>query len=199
MAAGHSLSWFKETFAKDLSFEELLAGVGNIGPGANGLLFTPYIVGERTPHVDSRVRGSFIGIDTTHTLSHFSRAVLEGITFSLKDSQQLMETIAGKTFDKIISVGGGAKNPEWLQIQADIFGTEILCLEVEEGPGLGAAMLAATGLGWFANLQESSDTFVSYKKGASPIPANVEKYQKIYETYQKVYGATKDICYELGE
>ena len=199
LAAGHSLSWFKETFAKDLSFEELLAGVGNIGPGANGLLFTPYIVGERTPHVDSRVRGSFIGIDTTHTLSHFSRAVLEGITFSLKDSQQLMETIAGKTFDKIISVGGGAKNPEWLQIQADIFGTEILCLEVEEGPGLGAAMLAATGLGWFANLQESSDTFVSYKKGASPIPANVEKYQKIYETYQKVYAATKDICYELGE
>ncbi|HRL51048.1 MAG TPA: FGGY-family carbohydrate kinase, partial [Enterococcus aquimarinus] len=82
LAAGHSLSWFKETFAKDLSFEELLAGVGNIGPGANGLLFTPYIVGERTPHVDSRVRGSFIGIDTTHTLSHFSRAVLEGITFS---------------------------------------------------------------------------------------------------------------------
>ncbi len=90
LAAGHSLSWFKDTFAADLSFEELLARIDAIEPGAERLLFTPYIVGERTPHVDSQIRGSFIGIDTNHTLTHFAKAVLEGITFSLKDSQQLM-------------------------------------------------------------------------------------------------------------
>ena len=193
LAAGHSLSWFKDTFAKDLSFEELLAGIDAIEPGSQGLLFTPYIVGERTPHVDSQIRGSFIGIDTNHTLTHFAKAVLEGITFSLKDSQQLMESIAGKTFKKIVSVGGGAKNPDWLQIQADIFNSEIICLEAEEGPGLGAAMLAATGLGWFEDLQACSETFVSYRPGATPNPQNVEKYQKIYPIYQKVYGATKVI------
>ncbi|MHC5268575.1 xylulokinase [Enterococcus sp. LJL98] len=199
LAAGHSLSWFKDTFAKDKSFEELLAGIDQIEPGSEGLLFTPYIVGERTPHVDSRIRGSFIGMDTNHTLQHFGKAVLEGITFSLKDSQNLMETIAGKKIEKIVSVGGGAKNPDWLQIQADIFGTEILCLAVEEGPGLGAAMLAATGLGWFDSLQACSETFVSYRKGATPIPENVAKYQQLYQTYRKVYGATKEICDELGE
>lgn len=199
LAAGHSLSWFKETFAKDQSFAELLTGIDQIQPGANGLLFTPYIVGERTPHVDSQIRGSFIGMDTSHTLQHFAKSVLEGITFSLKDSQRLMETIAGKSFKQIVSVGGGAKNPDWLQMQADVFGTEILCLAVEEGPGLGAAMLAATGLGWFDSLQSCSKTFVSYKKGATPNPENVAKYQTLYATYQKVYGATKEICYELGE
>ena len=193
LAAGHSLSWFKDTFAADLSFEELLAGIDAIEPGAERLLFTPYIVGERTPHVDSQIRGSFIGIDTNHTLTHFAKAVLEGITFSLKDSQQLMEAIAGKTFEKIVSVGGGAKNPDWLQMQADIFNSEIVCLTAEEGPGLGAAMLAATGLGWFEDLQACSETFVSYRPGALPNPQNVEKYQKIYPIYQKVYGATKVI------
>lgn len=199
LAAGHSLSWFKDTFAKDQSFETLLADVDTIEPGAGGLLFTPYIVGERTPHVDSQIRGSFIGIDTSHTLTHFAKAVLEGITFSLKDSQQLMGTIAGKTFEKIVSVGGGAKNSDWLQMQADIFNSEIVCLEAEEGPGLGAAMLAATGLGWFEDLQACSETFVNYRPGATPNPQNVEKYQKIYPIYQKVYSATKVISEAFGD
>lgn len=197
LAAGHSLSWFKDTFAKEQSFEELLAGIDAIEPGANGLVFTPYIVGERTPHVDSQIRGSFIGVDTSHTLTHFAKAVLEGITFSLKDSQQLMENIANKSFNRIVSIGGGAKNPDWLQIQADVFNSEIVCLEAEEGPGLGAAMLATTGLGWFDTLQDCSKVFVQYKAGAKPIPENVEKYQKIYSIYQQVYEATKTICYEL--
>lgn len=107
LAAGHSLNWFKDTFAPDSTFEELLEGIDAIKPGAEGLLFTPYIVGERTPHVDSQIRGSFIGMVTNHTLKHFARAVLEGITFSLKDAQVLMEKVAGKSFKRIVSVGLG--------------------------------------------------------------------------------------------
>ena len=199
LAAGHSLSWFKDTFAPTQDFSELLTGVGEIAAGSGGLLFTPYIVGERTPHVDSQIRGSFIGMDTTHTLIHFARAVLEGITFSLKDSQVLMEEVAQKRFKKIVSVGGGAKNPDWLQIQADIFDAEIVTLTAEQGPGLGAAMLAAVGLGWFSDLQSASEVFVSYQKGAVPKPENVAKYAKLYRSYRKVYPATKELCHELAE
>lgn len=199
LAAGHSLSWFKDTFAPTQDFSELLTGVGEIAAGSGGLLFTPYIVGERTPHVDSQIRGSFIGMDTTHTLTHFARAVLEGITFSLKDSQVLMEEVAQKRFKKIVSVGGGAKNPDWLQIQADIFDAEIVTLTAEQGPGLGAAMLAAVGLGWFSDLQSASEVFVSYQKGAVPKPENVAKYAKLYRSYRKVYLATKELCHELAE
>ncbi|WP_445448781.1 xylulokinase [Enterococcus faecalis] len=197
LAAGHSLSWFKDTFAKNLSFDELLTGIDQIAPGTEGLLFTPYIVGERTPYPDSQIRGSFIGINTKHTLQHFVRAVLEGITFSLKDSQNLMEEITGKKFKQIVSVGGGAKNQDWLQMQADIFNTEITCLTVEEGPGLGAAMLAAVGVGWFKDLPTCARTFVSYRKAATPNVENVAKYEKQYALYREVYPATKGICAEL--
>ena len=199
LAAGHSLNWFKETFAPQQSFDELLAEIPTIPAGANGLLFSPYIVGERTPHVDSKIRGSFIGMDTTHTLSHFARVVLEGITFSLKDSQVLMEQVAGKSFKKVVSVGGGAKNAAWLQIQADIFDADILCLEAEQGPGLGAAMLAAVGLGWYASLPECAETFVSYLPAVHPNKEAVEQYQKLYAIYREIYPATKEICHQLNE
>ncbi len=91
LAAGNSLNWYKETFGKGLSFNELLSEVYTVSPGSEGLLFTPYIVGERTPHFDSKIRGSFIGISAHHEQKHFSRAVLEGITFSLRDSKDIME------------------------------------------------------------------------------------------------------------
>ncbi|GFH42069.1 xylulose kinase [Lactococcus hodotermopsidis] len=197
LAAGNSLDWFKNTFAEGKSFAELLGGISELAPGADGLLFTPYIVGERTPHVDSKIRGSFIGIDTHHTLTHFAKAVLEGITFSLKDSQVMMETVAGRKFDRIVSVGGGAKNPDWLQMQADIFNATIVNLTVEQGPGLGAAMLAAIGAGWFENAAAAAEVFVHYKDEFTPNAENVATYAKLYKLYTKVYGATKELSHDL--
>ena len=193
LAAGHSLNWFKETFAPKESFEELLSDIDKIPAGSDGLLFAPYIVGERTPYADSKVRGSFTRIDTTHTRAHFARAVLEGITFSLRDSMELMSELTAKKFDKILSVGGGSKNKDWLQMQADIFDTEIITLTTEQGPGLGAAMMAAVGTGWFKDLKECAKTFVHYKSGISPVKENVLKYNEAYESYKKVYEATKDL------
>lgn len=197
LAAGHSLAWFKENFAKETSYEELLKDIRAIEPGSEGLLFTPYIVGERTPYADSQIRGSFIGLDTKHTHSHLAKAVLEGITFSLKDSQRLMEQIADKKFTKIISVGGGAKNRDWLQIQADVFNTKVVNLEVEQGPGLGAAMLAAVGCQWFEDLQKCSAVFVKYKEEFEPNIDNVGKYEEIYQIYTEMYAVTKGICHQL--
>ncbi|MER2174586.1 MAG: xylulokinase [Carnobacterium sp.] len=192
LAAGHSLTWYRNTFAKNETYEELLKGITSVPAGSEGLYFTPYIVGERTPHIDSQVRGTFIGIDTNHTRDHFTRAVLEGITFSLKDSQVLMEEKAGKTFKKIISVGGGAKNKEWLQMQADIFDASIVTMETEQGPAMGAAMIAAVGVNWFADLKICAQEVVTYKEEIQSIPENVKKYEACYRKYREIYPATKD-------
>lgn len=197
LAAGQSLTWYKNTFAKQQSFSSLLEGIKNSEVGSNGLLFTPYIMGERTPHVDGQIRGSFIGIDASHTLDDFTRSVIEGITFSLKDSQELMKLVAGKEFTEIISVGGGAKNEEWLQIQADIFQAKIRTLKTEQGPGLGAAMIAALGLKWFDSVETCVDVFVEYGKEYLPDEKNSEFYQKVYEIYQKIYDHTKDISHDI--
>ncbi len=199
LAAGNSLDWYKKTFGSEQSYQELLDNISMIEPGAEGLIFTPYIVGERTPHVDSQVRGSFLGIDTSHTLNHFTRAVLEGITFSLKDSQTIMREVASKKFNRIVSVGGGAKNKDWLQIQADIFNTPVVTLKAEEGPGTGAAMIAAVGLKWYNSFDECKNYFVEYTDEVLPNKDYVEKYEKIYNIYRDVYDATKGISKQLQE
>lgn len=196
LAAGRSLQWFRDTFASGQSFEELLSGIEKIEPGAGGLLFTPYLSGERTPYADSQIRGSFIGMDTQHTMKHFVRAVVEGITFSLKDSQILMEEISDRRFSRIISVGGGAKNKAWLQMQADIFDAEIVCLQAEQGPALGAAIIAAVGRNWFDSFESACESIVDYQAPIYPSKENVEKYQKIYQRYREIYPATRGICME---
>lgn len=193
LAAGHSLDWFKKTFAKDLSFDELLADIDEIAAGSDGLFFTPYIVGERTPYTDSRVRGSFIGMDVHHTLKYFAKAVLEGITFSLKDSQLLMEQYTGKTFAQIVSVGGGAKNKDWLQMQADIFNAKVVTLETEQGPAIGAAMLAAVGAGWYASVADCAAEWVHFKEEYLPNAETAEKYQLLHKKYQEIYPTTKSL------
>lgn len=193
LAAGHSLDWFKKTFAKDLSFEELLSGVKEVAAGSDGLFFTPYIVGERTPYTDSQVRGSFIGMDVHHTLKHFTRAVLEGITFSLKDSQLLMEQYTEKSFAQIVSVGGGAKNKDWLQMQADMFNAKVVTLETEQGPAIGAAMLAAIGTGWYKTVEACAAEWVVFKEEYLPNAETANHYQQLHKKYQEIYPATKPL------
>ena len=189
LAAGYSLSWFKDAFAQKAGFDELLADVARVPIGSNGLLFTPYIVGERTPHADANIRGSFIGMDSSHQMKHFVRAVLEGITFSLNESVEIFRE-HGKRIDTIVSIGGGAKNEAWLQMQADIFNARIVKLSSEQGPGMGAAMLAAYGCGWFDSLQECSDRFLRVDTIYDPIEENVEKYRGLFHLYREIYPAT---------
>lgn len=196
LSAGHSFSWFKDTFAPGESFEEVTAGIENIPPGSNGLLYTPYLVGERTPHADSTIRGSFIGLDSSHRRGDFVRAVMEGITFSLNESMELFRS-QGKVIDTIISIGGGAKNPVWLQMQADIFQANVVSLAHEQGPGLGAAMLAAYGCGWFASLEDCAHMFVKYAKTYAPQPEQAKTYQELFKIYQEIYEQTKGLSKKL--
>ncbi|TVY03249.1 xylulokinase [Cohnella terricola] len=196
LAAGYSLSWFRNTFAKGESYDKMLEGVGDIPAGSSGLLFTPYIVGERTPHADAKIRGSFIGIDGSHTRAHFARAVMEGITFSLNESIAMFRA-AGKTVDTIVSIGGGAKNPLWLQMQADIFQANVVALENEQGPGLGAAMLAAVGCGWFPTLDACGEVFVKHARIYRPNEETSQRYEQLFDVYRQMYGQTQSINHAL--
>lgn len=198
LAAGYSLSWFKDAFAPEASFEELLSDIHNVPAGSNGLVFTPYLVGERTPHADAAIRGSFIGMDGSHRRKEFARAVLEGITFSLNESISIFRE-SGKTIDTIVSIGGGAQNKDWLQMQADIFDAKIVRLTSEQGPGMGAAMLAAFGCSWFQTLQECADAFLQEDETYLPIEENVQTYSKLFPIYQEVYGKTKELNNKLLE
>ncbi|MDF2855542.1 MAG: xylB, partial [Neobacillus sp.] len=198
LSAGYSLSWFKDTFAENEDFEQFTEGITRVPIGSNGLLFTPYLAGERTPHADSTIRGSFIGMDASHTRSDFTRAVMEGITFSLNESIEIFRD-KGKKIETIISIGGGAKNPVWLQMQADIFKATIVKLSSEQGPGMGAAMLAAFGCGWFSSLEECAGEFISNVEEYTPVRENVEKYEKLFSIYKQVYQKTKEINRQLME
>ncbi len=198
LSAGQSLTWFKETFAKGESFEALLEGIDEIPAGSDGLLFTPYLFGERTPHPDPTIRGSFVGISGNHERVHFVRAVMEGITFSLHESIEIFRQ-EGKRIDTIISLGGGAKSDVWLQMQANIFNAKVVKLKSEQGPALGAAMLAAFGLGWFPSLEDCSREFIQFSHEFHPQAEQVEKYEKLFRIYQLIYRNTKELNERLME
>lgn len=197
LSAGYSLSWFRDNFAENESFENMVANIDKVPIGANGLLFTPYLVGERTPHADATIRGSFIGMDTFHKKGDFTRAVIEGITFSLNESIEIFRE-NGKEITSIVSIGGGAKSDTWLQIQADVFNAKIIKLSTEQGPALGAAMLAAYGCGWYNSLEECAGSFIGISKTYMPNLGNVEVYKQLYALYKEVYDQTKDLSKKLN-
>ncbi|WP_107943434.1 xylulokinase [Metasolibacillus fluoroglycofenilyticus] len=190
LAAGESLRWYRENFAAQQSFDELLDEMKQVPIGSSGLLFTPYLFGERTPYGDSTVRASFIGMKNTHTKAHFTRAVVEGVTFSLKQCFDLVMQHRAE-IQHIVCIGGAAKNEHWLQIIADIFGMPIYTLAKEQGPALGAAMLASVGIKWVASYNEAASNYVKKTKVYNPNIENHELYMKYFECYKMVYEQTK--------
>jgi len=196
LAAGYSLDWLKKTVAPEESYEHVMSEVSKVPAGSGGLLFTPYLVGERTPHADSVIRGSFIGLDGSHRREHFVRAVMEGITFSLNESLATLREMGGEV-NTIISIGGGAKSDVWLQMQADIFQAPVVKLSNEQGPAFGAAMLAAVGSGWFENLSACAGRFVQYDRRFEPDPKIANTYQGLFGIYQSIYASTKNLCEQL--
>ncbi|SFD88440.1 xylulokinase [Lentibacillus persicus] len=196
LSAGYSLQWFQQAFRIDDPLESLFKELDSTLIGAQGLIFTPYLVGERTPYADASIRASFIGMDTFHEKKHFVRAIMEGVTFSLKESLDLLRE-NNIEVNSIISIGGGSKNNLWLQMQADIFNTRVIKLSNDQGPSLGAAILAAYGCGWYNSLEECAKVFITYEKYYDPIEENVEKYNALYDVYKKVYSRTRDLNREL--
>src|SRR5690554_1229004 len=147
LSAAGSLRWYRDTMAPGTDFPDLLSEANAIPPGSDGLLFLPYLTGERTPYPDPLARGAFVGFTVRHTRAHMTRAVLEGVAFGLKDIFNLMQQSGLPAPDQVRVSGGGAKSPLWRQILADVLGTELVTVNTTEGAAYGAALLAGVGTG----------------------------------------------------
>ena len=188
--AGLSLRYFRDTFAADLSYEALLTLAAEAPAGSNGLMWAPYLFGERTPHLDPSARAAFVGITASHTLGHFIRAVLEGVAFSLRDTFTLFSELHIPV--KAIRLGGGgARGPLWRQIQADVYGHPVELLEAEEGGAFGAALLAGTGIGAWPTVEAACAATIRVAETIAP--KNQAIMDEAYKQYRKVYPALKSI------
>ena len=193
LAAGQALSWAKNNILPESwNYDILNNRASQISPGSEGLIFLPYLYGERTPHADAQARGVFFGLSARHDKSHLARSVMEGVTFGLKDSLELIKK-RGVVIEKVRAIGGGAKSKVWQQIIADIFAVPVDLLEMEEGPAFGAAMLAGVGVGMFKDFSEVDKELIKVRTTIEPKAENIDKYQKNYQVYKSLYPALKDI------
>jgi xylulokinase len=191
LSAAGSLQWFRDTLAPGESFDSLLAPAAAIPPGSDGLLFLPYLTGERTPHPDPLARGAFVGLTVRHTRAHMTRAVLEGVAFGLKDGFNLMAA-AGLPADLEVRVsGGGARSPLWKQILADVLGATLVSTNSTEGAAYGAALLAAVGAGLYPDVVSACDTAIQTSDAVVP-GANRAAYEPLYALYEGLYPALKE-------
>jgi xylulokinase len=188
--AGLSLRYFRDTFATGSSYDELSAEAARVAPGSDGLFWTPYLFGERTPHLDAKARAAFVGITVSTTRAHFVRAVLEGVAFSLKDTFTLFSDL-GIPVSSIRLGGGGARGVLWRQIQADDYGHAVDLLEAEEGGAFGAALLAGTGIHAWPSVEAACEATVRIAQTIEPKSAAI--MQSAYAEYRKIYPALKSI------
>jgi xylulokinase len=191
--AGLSLRYFRDTFAPDLSYDELSALAAQAPAGSDGLMWAPYLFGERTPHLDSNARAAFVGITASHTRAHFVRAVLEGVAFSLRDTFTLFEEL-GVPVKGIRLGGGGARGPLWRQIQADVYGHPVELLGAEEGGAFGAALLAGTGVDAWPSVEAACAATVRVAETINP--KKLEVMAEAYKQYRKIYPALRAITVE---
>ena len=192
LSAGMCYSWLQESLLKEtVDFAELDKAAEQVEPGSEGLLFLPYLFGERTPHADGSARGVFFGISGKHEQGHFARSVMEGVGFALRDSLELVKE-KGVEIEEIRAIGGGAKSPIWRQILADIFGQEISLLNIEEGPAFGAALIAGVGVGVYNSFEEAASELISVRKKIEPDSQNHQLYNEYYKLYRGLYPKIKD-------
>jgi len=190
LSAAGSLRWYRDTLAPGVDFDALLAPAADLPPGSEGLLFLPYLTGERTPHPDPLARGAFVGLTVRHTQAHMTRAVLEGVAFGLRDSFELMTQVGLAEVGQVRVSGGGAKSPLWRQILADVLDVELVTVNTTEGAAYGAALLAATGAGFFPDVASACAATVELTGRTVPSPASAA-YADIYPLYRELYPALR--------
>ena len=196
-AAGLSLRWFRDQFGigtdhQPESYEQLTTEAAKAPPGCDGLLFTPYLMGERTPYLDPTARGMLVGLTASHTRAHVIRAILEGVAFSLRDTFTIFPEI--KVPVKTIRLGGGgARSGLWRQIQADIYGHTVEIVEAEEGAAFGAAMLAGVGAKAWPSVDAACAAVVRVGERVSPNGQDSVVMEKAYAAYRRAYPAMKSV------
>lgn len=186
LSAANCLKWWVDTIGEGSSFDELLEEAAKVPAGSNNLVFLPYLMGERTPYADPDAKGSFVGMTMNTERGHMTRAVLEGVAFGLRDSLEILKDL-NIPIEEVRVIGGGAKSTLWKQILADVFGVKIQEINTNQGGGLGAAILAATGAGHYKTVEEGCDSMISVVNNVIPDPSNVVAYNKVYPLYQALY------------
>lgn len=200
-AAGLSLKWYRDNFCnaemetangmgKD-PYYLMDQQAGRIPIGSEKLLYLPYLMGERTPHLDPNCRGVFFGLSAMHTKYHLLRAVMEGVTFSQRDSVEVLKEM-GVSIDEMLACGGGGSSPLWRQMLADTFNCPVKTVVSKEGPALGVAILAGTATGVYKSVEEGCKAVIKLNPSQEPIKENVPEYQKYYEIYKSIYPSLKD-------
>jgi xylulokinase len=206
--AGLSLKWFRDNFcsaeketAKYMGVDEYYLmdkEAASVPVGAERLLYLPYLMGERTPHLDPNARGMFFGLSAMHTKKHMLRAVLEGVSYSLRDCVEVFREMNINVSD-MMACGGGGTSPLWRSMLADLYNCPVKTAASKEGPALGVALLALTGAGVYSSVPEACAAVVSTDKIQQPIAENVPVYESYYQLYREIYPAVKAQCAKLAK
>ena len=200
LSAGGAFRWFRDTLGqKEIEqaeekgidpYEILTEEAAKVEPGCEGLIFLPYLIGERTPHGDANAKGVFFGLTLRHKKEHITRSVMEGVTFGMRDSLEIIKGL-GLDVGQITATGGGARSALWRQMQADIYGAEVVTINIAEGPAFGAAILAGVGAEVYNSIQEATSEIVEVTSKTQPIKDNVKVYEEYYQIYRSLYPALK--------
>ena len=197
LSAAGSLQWHRDTLAPDLPFDALVDEAASVAPGSEGLLFLPYLTGERTPHPDPLARAAWVGLTIRHNRAHMTRAVLEGVAFGIKDSFTLIQGAGLGSIDQVRISGGGARSPLWRQIIADVLGVELVTVNTAEGAAFGAALCAAVGAGLYASLPEACQAAIQVTGRTEPSVQSAS-YANYYPIYRGLYPALSSSFAALG-
>lgn len=205
--AGLSLKWFKDNFCQDYIEEADKQGVdvydlinrdvAQVKAGSDKLLYLPYLMGERTPHLDPDCRGVFFGLSAIHTKAHMLRAVMEGVSYSLSDCNDILKEM-GIEVDEMMACGGGGKSPIWRQMLSDMYECDVKTVEQTEGPALGVAILAGVGCGLYESVESACDAMISEDKSTEPESVQAELYKNYHSLYKKLYEDLKDSYKKLA-
>ncbi len=198
LSAAGSLQWYHDTLAPEMAIPDLVREAEDIPAGSDGLLFLPYLSGERTPHPDPLARGAFIGLTVRHKRAHMTRAVLEGVAYGLKDSFTLIQNSGLGSINQVRASGGGTKSRLWRQILASVLEAELVTVNTTEGAAYGAALLAGVGSGYWKDVDEACEAAVVITGKENPDGAQVDSYRKGYEVYRDLYPTLQNTFWRIG-
>jgi xylulokinase len=198
LSAAGSLQWYRDTLAPEFSFDELLKEAELVPAGSEGLQFLPYLSGERTPYPDPLARGAFIGMTLRHSRAHMTRAVLEGVSFGLKDSFTLIQNAGLGEIRQVRASGGGTKGALWRQILASVLEVELVTVNTTEGAAYGAALLAGAGAGTWKDVPSACKACIKITGSTQPDASQVAAYHRAYPLYRELYPALKSSFAKMG-
>jgi xylulokinase len=193
LSAAGSLQWYRDTLAPGVGFDDLLKEAVEVTAGSEGLQFLPYLSGERTPHPDPLARAGFIGLTIRHDRRHMTRAVLEGVSYGLKDIFTLIGSSGLKDIQQVRASGGGTKSALWRQILASVLDSELVTVNTTEGAAFGAALLAGVGAGAWADVRTACRETIQITGRTAPLPGDSEVYKRSYGIYRELYPALKPL------